>query len=97
MNIRDVVPRNTLLEGTRVNIDLVLNKEIEVTDWQIHPSKLKTGESFVVLQFKMEGKLYILLTSSRCIIEDIVSFESIKGKMAFEATIIKLNKIYVFK
>lgn len=96
MKLRDVIPRRNFLEGKKIKIDDILDKELTFTNWDIRKSKFGNGNC-LILQFKTDKGIYIVNTGSNCLIEDLKLFEEKQGKVPFEATIVKINKAYVFK
>ena len=97
MNLRDVVKKKVSLEGDKKSLDEILNKELHFTNWSIRPSKQVKNSDYLILQFEEDGKLFVVMTGSKCLIEDVKEFESLQGKTPFEATIVKINKAYIFK
>jgi hypothetical protein len=78
------------LEGDKVKIDSVLNKEILITDYQIRTSHFKE-DSYIIIQFHDEGGLKVIFTTAVVIKKQI---EKHKDQIPFYGTIIKKNKYY---
>ena len=94
--LRDVVPAKFPLEGEKVKIESVLNVELEFTDWKIKPSEKEKGTEYMILQFKRNDRLYVVITGSKFLMEDVKKYEESAGKEPFLATIVKQDKAYVF-
>ena len=64
----------------------------------IAPSKKDKGNLYMILQFEYEGRKYVIMTGSVCLIQDIQMYEAkCGGQIPFTATIVKKDKAYVFK
>ena len=97
-SLRDIVPEKPRLEGGKVKIDDCLNRQLVFTGWVIAPSKKDKGNLYMILQFEYEGKKYVIMTGSVCLIQDIQMYEAkCGGQIPFTATIAKKDKAYVFK
>lgn len=94
--LRDIVPAQFPLEGEKVKIDTVLNVPLEFTDWSIKPSKKEENTEYLILQFRRENRLFVIMTGSAFLIKDVKKYEETCGKEPFEATIVKRGKAYVF-
>ncbi len=79
--------------GDKIKISKVLNKEIEIVDYRIEPSKFEGNRLF--MQIKVDGELRVLFTSGKFLQEMIE--EVPKNKFPFSATIVEDNERYEFK
>lgn len=82
-----------ILDGDKIKMDDVLNKEIEVLAYRITASrysKNKNGEC-LTLQIQDGGKKRVIFTGSDVLIEQLKKYES---HLPFTATIRKINKYY---
>lgn len=82
------------LDGDKVKLDDVLNKEIVVTGYVVTKSKYKSsGDMCLKLQFEVDGAMYILFTGSNVLINQI---ERYHDEIPFITTIKKVDKFYTF-
>lgn len=82
------------LDGEKVKIEDMLNKEIVVLGCVITKSKYNNNSDMCLkLQFELEGKRCILFTGSNVLIEQI---ERYRSEIPFIATIRKIDKFYTF-
>lgn len=78
------------LEGDKVKIDSILNKEILITDYQLRTSHFKE-DSYIIIQFHDEGGFKVIFTAASVIRKQI---ERHKDRIPFYGTIVKKNKYY---
>lgn len=81
------------LEGDKLKIAEVLNKDIVVLSYQIKQSKKREGTQYITLQVEMDGKKYIVFTGSHVLISQA---EEYSKHMPFETIIKKINDFYSF-
>jgi hypothetical protein len=83
------------IDGDKVKIDEILNKEIEITAYRIKNSKFEERKhaKCVTIQFKLEGQLKIFFTGSEVIMNQI---EKYKDEIPFMATIKRNYRYYTF-
>lgn len=83
------------LDGDKIKIDEIINKEITVTGYNINSSKYKTNNSTkcLKLQININNKHYVLFTGSSVLLDQI---EKYKSHIPFIATITKIDKFYSF-
>lgn len=81
------------LEGDKMSIADVFNKEIIVTAYRISDSKCVHGKKCLQLQFKFDGKLKVLFSSSSVLIKQC---ESYSDQMPFCAVIKKVGQYHTF-
>jgi hypothetical protein len=82
-----------LIDGSKVKIAEVLDKEIEVIDFKIDNSKLKPNEKCLKLQFMLGSEKHIIFTGSNVLMDQCVKY---KAEMPFVTVIKMVNKHYTF-
>jgi len=86
----DFAEEHKPLEGDKVKINDILNKEIEVTGYSVKQSQYKEKD-YLTLQFKIDGNLKILFTGSGVLINQLEKYEN---EIPFVTEIKKINKYY---
>lgn len=83
------------LDGDKIKIDEIINREIIVIAYNISNSKYKDSNSCkcLKLQIKLDDKKYVVFTGSMILIDQI---EKYKEHIPFLTTISKINKFYSF-
>ena len=85
------------LDGAKLKIDDILNKEIEVTAMRIKPSKYngngKASASCLTLQFLLNGERYVAFTGSGVLADQAQAYQN---ELPFLATVKKIDKYYTF-
>jgi hypothetical protein len=83
------------LDGDKIKIDAILNKEIEVLAVRIKPSKYgnKGTEACLTIQFMMDGKRYVAFTGSGVLTDQAKQYQA---EVPFLTTIKKIDKYYTF-
>lgn len=99
--IADVIPDRETLDGSKVNIDSILNMPLVFTGWRIDESKHKKpgNERVLTLQFIQGEQKHIIFTGSNVLISQVEAFEAVRDKTKpkmFLATIRKIEKFYKF-
>lgn len=91
----DFAKEHIPLDGAKLKIDDVLNKEIEVLALRIKPSKYNGKESTACLtiQFQMSGERYVAFTGSMILADQAKQYAK---ELPFLATIKKIDKYYTF-
>lgn len=84
--------KENILDGNKIKIDDVLNKEIIITDFSIKSSKHNSGE-YLTLQIEIDNERHVIFTGSEVLIKQI---ERYKDEIPFLTTIRKINKYYSF-
>ena len=82
------------MDGDKIQIDRILNKEIEVIGYKIRPSKFsknKSGQCLTLQINSLDGDKRILFTGSDVLIKQI---EQYGDQIPFFATIKKVDKYY---
>lgn len=91
----DFAKEHNPLDGGKLRIDAILNKEIEVLAIRIKPSKYGTKGTgaCLTIQFLLDGKRYVAFTGSGVLAEQAQQYQ---GELPFLATIKKIDKYYTF-
>jgi hypothetical protein len=92
-HFRDFTDKKYQLEGEKKNIEEIFNIEILITGYRIGKSKYYSGNDVLTLQFKLNGKLYIIFTSSDPLIKQAKESNE-KKKIPFYTTIIRQGNYY---
>jgi hypothetical protein len=79
------------LDGEKVKIDTILDKEVEFTGYRISKSKMKDCETYLTMQFKQDDQLRVVFTSSKVLADQ---FEKYVENLPFLATIRYEGKYY---
>lgn len=93
-HFRDFTDGKPQLEGEKKNIGEILNIEILITGYRIGKSKYYKGKDYLTLQFKLNGNVYILFTSSDPLIKQAKESDE-KKKIPFYTTIIQQGNYYL--
>ena len=91
----DFAEETNRLDGDKVKLKDILNKEITVTGYKIKKSNYTktSGDQYLTLQFETNGEKKIFFTGSGILIEQI---EKYTDKIPFITTVIKIDKYYTF-
>ncbi len=88
----DFAEETTPLDGDKVKIDVILNREIMVTGFKISSSKYKeNSQRCMTLQFEMEEARRVIFTGSSVMIEQV---ERYKNHIPFLTVIKKVDRYY---
>ncbi|MFP4042620.1 MAG: hypothetical protein ACOCTU_07010 [Bacteroidota bacterium] len=83
---------NRQLEGDKINIDEVLNKEVIIKNYNVKESKFNIGDKFyMTLQVEIQGVNYVIFTSSVVLRNQL---EKYREELPFIASLIKINNYY---
>lgn len=86
--------KEQVLDGDKLKLDDVLDKEIIVLGYQVNKSRYKgNNDTCLKLQFELDGAHYILFTGSTVLINQI---EKYQDEIPFRAVIKKIDKYYTF-
>ena len=82
-----------ILDGTKIRIDDVVNREVEITGYSIKTSKYPKNDSvkYLTIQVHIDDENHVLFTGSDVLIEQFTKYGS---EIPFVATIRKINKYY---
>jgi len=92
----DFADEPPLLDGDKVKIDQLLNREILVIGYRITESKYenaKNSKKCLTIQFEVDGERHIAFTGSSVLHDQIVKY---KDELPFLATIKKVDKYFTF-
>lgn len=89
----DFAKEETIIDGDKVKIESIIDKEIEVLGYKLTNSKYKPTEQCLTIHFKIDGETHVVFTGSSVLIEQC---EQYKDEMPFFATIKRVNKHYTF-
>jgi len=81
------------LEGAKIGIEAVLNREITVTGYSVKMSKFPKNASgkYLTLQFQLDAETRVTFTGSDVLIGQM---ERYGAEIPFAATIRKINRYY---
>lgn len=86
--------KEQVLDGDKLKLDDVLDKEIIVLGYQVNKSRYKgNNDTCLKLQFELDGAHYILFTGSTVLINQI---EKYQDEIPFQTVIKKIDKYYTF-
>jgi hypothetical protein len=90
---KDHVP----LDGAKLKIDDILNKEVLITAMRVKPSKYagngKASASCLTLQLVLNGERYVAFTGSMVLADQAQAYQD---ELPFLATVKKVDKYYTF-
>jgi len=91
----DFAQEPELLDGNKLKITEILNKEILVTGYRIKESKFgkDNNSKCLTIQFETDNDKYIIFTGSNVLIDQI---EKYKDELPFLSTIKRIDKYYTF-
>lgn len=91
----DFAEEPELLDGSKLKMEEVLNKEILITGFKISDSKFSKSNNpkCLTLQFEMDDEKHVIFTGSTVLINQI---EKYKDEIPFLTTIKKIDKYYSF-
>jgi hypothetical protein len=89
----DFAKETFALDGDKVSIEQILNREIEITGYKITGSKFKKDgrDQCLTLQFQMDGKKFVAFTGSQVLISQVERYSS---EIPFSTTITKQFKYF---
>ena len=84
------------MSGEKIKINRVVNKEIEVVDFELNESKYQADKhrKCLKLQVRHEGDLRIIFTGSNMLIQAIQKVD--KRMLPFKTVIVERNGYYQF-
>lgn len=88
---KDALP----IDGSKIKLEEILNREIVVTGFKIDESKYRKSNSSecLKLQFELDKERHVLFTGSTILCEQIQKY---KDEIPFITTIKKIDKYYSF-
>jgi hypothetical protein len=78
------------LDGEKIKIFDIVNKEILILNFNIRRSKIKEG-NYVIIQFELEGEKHVIFTTATRLMKKL---ERHKEKMPYRVTVIRKYKYY---
>jgi hypothetical protein len=81
------------LEGDKIQIDNILNREIEIIGHRIAGTRYSknTSGKYLTLQIRFDDQLHIVFTGSDVLVRQLTEYAS---EIPFFATIKKINRYY---
>jgi len=91
----DFATEPPVLDGDKVRLDTILNREIEIVGYRVGDSSYSKNKSgkYLTLQINIENKVKIVFTGSDVLIKQV---EKYADEIPFSATIKKINRYYTF-
>lgn len=85
--------KEKVLDGDKMRIDDILNREVVILAYSIKDSRYSKNESgkHLTLQIEINGKKYVIFTGSDVLIDQIEKYDH---ELPFLATIRKINRYY---
>ena len=80
------------LDGKKLKIEEVLNREITVLAFRVKPSKYK-NEACLTIQFLLKCEKYVVFTGSKVLADQSLLYQK---ELPFLATIKKIDKYFTF-
>jgi len=92
---QDFAVDDRILNGDKMKLGEILNKEITIVGYKIRKSKYAkpNTELYLSLQFDLAGIRHVAFTGSNVLINQI---EKYADKMPFITTILKIDKYFTF-
>ena len=81
------------LDGDKIKIDDLLNKEVIIKDFKVAKSKYEGKGDYMTLQIEENGQTRVSFTGSLVLINQCKRY---KDEMPFKATIKKVERYYTF-
>jgi len=82
--------KETILDGTKIRIDDMLNKEVMILAYRVTDSK-HSDRDCLTIQLQYDNQHHVIFTGSAVLADQIKKYES---ELPFMATIRKINKYY---
>ena len=91
----DFANEPAVLDGSKITMANILNKEILIIGYRVSSSKYNTanGNKCLTLHIELDGKRFVVFTGSVILIEQI---EKYKDEIPFLTTIKQIDKYYTF-
>lgn len=94
----DFADEKKRLEGTKIRVADLINKEILLTGYSIDPSKFPTkdggSKNRLMLEFVLDGEQHVTFTGSEVLIAQIQKYHD---KIPFYTTIKHIDRYYTFE
>lgn len=87
------ITKEQILDGDKIRIDDIVNKEVVVLKYTIKSSRYSKNISgdYLTLQVEIEGKRFVLFTGSDVLIDQLKKYAT---ELPFKAIIRKINRYY---
>lgn len=84
------------MSGEKIKINRIVNKEIEVIDFELNESKFQADKcrKCLKLQIRLDNELRVVFTGSSMLIQAIQKIQ--KSMLPFKTTIVEVNGFYQF-
>lgn len=89
----DFATQEDIMDGSKIKIGELIDREIGVVGFKIANSKVKLNEKCLTIQFILEGEKRVVFTGSSVLADQCVKYES---EMPFVTVIRMVNKYYTF-
>ena len=91
----DFAKEEKVMDGEKIKIEDVLDKEIFVFAYKIKNSQFNktNSEKYLIMQFKLNGEKHIAFTGSNVLIDQI---ERYKDELPFSTIIKRVDKYFTF-
>jgi len=92
---KDFAKEHVPLDGAKLKIDDILNKEITVIGYRVKDSKFvkANAPTCLTIQFMLGDARHVVFTGSQVLLDQCKSYES---EIPFLATVKKVDKYYTF-
>jgi hypothetical protein len=88
----DFAKEHQPLDGAKLKIEDILNKEILLLDFRVKPSKYEKN-GCLTLQFMIGEETHVVFTGSTVLTDQIMGY---KSELPFYTTIKKIDRYYTF-
>jgi hypothetical protein len=78
------------LDGEKMSIDAVVNKEVLILGFKTGQSKFKEG-GYTTVQFELDGTRHVFFTGSQVLADQLQKYQA---NLPFQATVQKINRYY---
>lgn len=85
--------KGTILDGKKIRIAEVFDKEITVLAYRLAKSKQKEGTNYVTIQIEYNGERRVIFTGSDVLAKQLTESE---GHFPFQTVIRKMPTYYTF-
>ena len=92
----DFADEPQLLDGDKMTIEQILNKEILIVGYRVTESKYenaKNSRKCLTIQFELDGERHIAFTGSSVLHDQIIKY---KDEIPFLVTIKKVDRYFTF-
>ena len=79
------------LDGEKISINGILNKEILITGFRSGQSKYKEDSGYMTVQFEVDGVRHVFFTGSDVLADQLQKYQE---RIPFLTTVRKINRYY---